>query len=468
MSDNSFTTVTRSSWGSRLSGSIGGVLIGILLFLAAFPLLFWNESRTVDRARAMKEGRAGVAALDRIDRVDPGMEGRLVWLTGEAVTEETLRDEEFAVAVNAIRLRRVVEMYQWVEDKESETKKKMGGGTETVTTYRYNKRWSDSPVDSSRFSKAADHANPPMPYGGREWSAERVTVGAFRLSDGLAKQIGDARPLAFEEAWLDALPEARRAEWIVADGGLYRPANAGSATAVPAAAETSAAPSDEARTTTAGGEPAAGGELASMSVDTLSLDMPKEPETAPATAVGQSPPPTTVPRRVPAAPEIGDVRVRFEAIRPQDVSVIAQQAGESLRAFQPATSSSRIELLAMGNVSAVAMFARAERANAMTAWLLRLLGFGMMASGISMVLAPIGVLADVIPLLGQIVRLGTGLAGLLMAAVLSTVTIAIAWLAARPVLGLALLAVAGLILVGGIAMAKKRPRPTGDTAAAPK
>ena len=159
MSDNSFTTVTQRSWGSRLGGSIGGVLVGILLFGAAFPLLFWNESRSVDRARAMKEGRAGVVTLDRVDKIDSGKEGRLVWLTGKAVTDETLRDEEFAVAVNAIRLRRTVEMYQWVEEKDSETKKKMGGGTETVTTYRYNKKWSDSPIDSSRFSKEDGHAN---------------------------------------------------------------------------------------------------------------------------------------------------------------------------------------------------------------------------------------------------------------------------------------------------------------------
>ena len=116
----------------------------------------------------------------------------------------------------------------------------------------------------------------------------------------------------------------------------------------------------------------------------------------------------------------------------------------------------------MGNVSADAMFAAAERENTMFAWLLRLVGFIMMAAGAGMVLAPIGVLADVLPIFGRIVRLGTGLAAFLVAAVLSTVTIAIAWIAVRPLLGLGLLVVAALLLVGGIKMAKSRSRPNPE------
>ncbi len=37
------TETTRESWGSRLGGSLRGVVIGLALFIAGFPLLFWNE-----------------------------------------------------------------------------------------------------------------------------------------------------------------------------------------------------------------------------------------------------------------------------------------------------------------------------------------------------------------------------------------------------------------------------------------
>ena len=36
------TETTTESWGSRLGGSIKGVLIGGALFIAGFPVLFYN------------------------------------------------------------------------------------------------------------------------------------------------------------------------------------------------------------------------------------------------------------------------------------------------------------------------------------------------------------------------------------------------------------------------------------------
>ena len=46
------TETTTVSWGSRLGSSLKGVLVGLGLFIAGFPVLFWNEGNTVTRARA--------------------------------------------------------------------------------------------------------------------------------------------------------------------------------------------------------------------------------------------------------------------------------------------------------------------------------------------------------------------------------------------------------------------------------
>ena len=45
MSDQ-FVTITRTSWLGNIMNSFVGVLLGIILFLVAFPVLWFNEGRT--------------------------------------------------------------------------------------------------------------------------------------------------------------------------------------------------------------------------------------------------------------------------------------------------------------------------------------------------------------------------------------------------------------------------------------
>ena len=78
-----------------------------------------------------------------------------------ATTSEILVDPSFGVAQQAIHLERRVSMYQWRESRESKTEKKLGGGTETITTYSYSKGWSDRPICWLRFFKAWASRRPP-------------------------------------------------------------------------------------------------------------------------------------------------------------------------------------------------------------------------------------------------------------------------------------------------------------------
>ena len=55
--------VTRASWFSRITESIKAVLIGLVLFFAAFPLLWWNEGRAVQTARSLDEGAGKVRSV---------------------------------------------------------------------------------------------------------------------------------------------------------------------------------------------------------------------------------------------------------------------------------------------------------------------------------------------------------------------------------------------------------------------
>ena len=46
------TEVTSQSWFQRIGSALMGVLLGIVLFLVSFPVLFINEGRAVKTAKS--------------------------------------------------------------------------------------------------------------------------------------------------------------------------------------------------------------------------------------------------------------------------------------------------------------------------------------------------------------------------------------------------------------------------------
>ncbi len=155
------------------------------------------------------------------------------------------------------------------------------------------------------------------------------------------------------------------------------------------------------------------------------------------------------------SPAVGDLRVSFSLVPATEVSVIARQKDDSFAPFQT-DAGDKLEMLQAGDVAAADMFQAAEEANVMMTWILRLVGFLMMMIGIGMVLRPIEVVADVVPLIGDLVGMGIGLVSFAIAAPLSLLTIAFAWIFYRPLLGIALIAVAVGIGVGLKSMAAKK------------
>ena len=150
--------------------------------------------------------------------------------------------------------------------------------------------------------------------------------------------------------------------------------------------------------------------------------------------------------RQPGAPSIGDVRVTFFATPSAEVSIIAKVNGDTFVPFR-ASNGNTFYRLAMGTQDMNGMFESAKSGNATTAWLLRGLGVVLCIAGFGMIFAPLKVLADVIPLLGNIVGAGTGLVAGLLGSAWSLVIIAIAWIRFRPVLGFCLLGAALTLVI---------------------
>lgn len=386
-----YTEVTSSGWLSRLGGAIKGVLIGTLLFLVSFPVLGWNEYRAVKTARSLEEGGKQLVeiASDKIDKAD---DGKFVHLKGKADTQDDLADDEFGVkSAKTIRLSRKVEMYQWVESSRTETRKKLGGGEEKVTTYTYSKEWSPKHVDSAGFNSAGRSAkessegvrieNPPMPYQSKAFSASKVTLGAFRLPSRLVDKIHKDEPLPVKES-------DKVKDFVVRDGGFYKHAK---------------------------GDKAAG------------------------------------------AAEVGDVRVSFAVTRPTEVSLYGKQYGDTIEPYQTKAGDALFELR-MGEMSGQEMIRQAESENTTMTWVLRLVGFVLMAVGIALVFGPLVAVADVIPFVGNLLGTGVAIFAVLIALPLTLLTIGLCWVAVRPMVGVPLVIAAALLIGGAVYLSRGRKK----------
>ena len=366
--------ITRVSWFTRLGRSLRGIVGGLLLFALGIVGLAWNEGRAVRSAKGLAEGASAVVQIPPDATYSQANQGKLVHLQGRAHSPQSLQDPQFAIQVEALRLRRQVEMLQWRERTESKTKTVVGGGTETTTTHHYEKIWSDRLIDSQSFKEAATHANPPaMPLESAEWTAEPIQLGKFRLGEGLVAQLSKFEEIPPPES----LPEGYSAQGNV----IFKSAN-------------------------------------------------------------------------PVTPQVGDLRITFKAALPAEVSVVARQSQGMLEAY-PTQHGTNIEMLAYGSLTAEQMFRKAEQANKALTWGLRILGFFVLFMGMQILLAPLAVLADVLPPLGRLTRMGTSLLAALIALPTGVVTIAIAWLAYRPLLGGGLLLLA-IAIPAGLWMSRRK------------
>ncbi len=370
MDDDSYTEVSTESWFSRIGASIKGILFGLILFIAAFPLLWWNEGRSVERYNSLKEGQ-GVVVSVAADAVNAANNGKLVHTQGLATTEEILQDDVFNVLAPAIKLERTVSMYQWKETEKSETSEKVGGSKTTTKTYSYSKDWSDDEINSSSFKQASNHGNPSMPYKSQTFQAQNVTLGAFALNPGQVSRLSGTQDFNVQ--------------------GIQAPAR--------------------------------------LSGKKLTI-------TGTSFYLGNNP----------ADPQIGDMKISFKTLKPSDVSIVAQQQGNSFIAYQTQAGSD-IDLLEMGLIDANAMFAAAQSENTIITWLIRAAGFIMMWLGLSMVFKQLSVLAAVLPFLGDLIAMGTGIFAFLLSLPCTLITIAIAWIAYRPLLAGILITVAVVAIV---------------------
>ena len=382
MSDRYTEVVSRRGLGGNIKRRFSGMIIGLILFLAAFPLLWWNEGQ-------LKQQHEGLDwLLQHAVSIDPSeagaaTDGQPVHLIGTPQTEESLTDPLFGLSLTGlIRLKRQVEMYQWKETETTRTRDTPGGGSETIKEYSYSKVWSEDAINSSGFAKRG-YDNPRMPFQSEWFDARQASFGVFRLEQNIIRLLDRTETLPLGSYQLTA-PDGFAP---VSDTSLYR--GSGS----------------------------------------------------------------------PSSPELGDLRIQFNYVAIQPVSIIARQSGNHLT---DVTTPNNLDylLVAQGHQAAEQLVEPRRSSEEMKAWIIRGVGILMMLIGVQGIFHFIGSLLGFIPFFRGFVG-GIGfLAGLMVALTLGSTTIALAWLAARPIFAIACLGLAAVTLLGGGVFGARNVRKT--------
>ncbi|XP_077986299.1 transmembrane protein 43-like [Glandiceps talaboti] len=329
-----------TTFAERLGLNFTSTCFGFILFVAAITLLSWNERRVVTLSSAVEEGLGLVVPLSTSQVAFDEHNNKLVHVMGTLTTNKLLEDLDYDVQVEAVKLRREVEMYQWEEIRR--TKQIYDAGeARTQTVYSYNKRWQPELIESEDFEENELHRNPiTMVAVSKEYTAEKVFLGTFRLSEGLITKISKYKLYTL----YDIPASAGNAQLY--NGYIYHGSD-------------------------------------------------------------------------PKTPQIGDVRIRFtyagvsgkqfthkfsDLGQPEQVSVLAKQVGATLTGYET-YSGEIIEMLMYGRLSAEEIFAKAENANSMMAWSLRLVGFLMLITSVILMHHVITVIVSWIPLIKELEKL---------------------------------------------------------------
>ena len=437
-----YTETTTTGYGTRVGNSFKAIGTGILLFCAGTALLWWNEGRAVKTEDMLNEVGKNYVEMENPNKKDASLEGELICGTAMATTEDSLVDKDFGVGAKAISLKRTTEYYQWVEHVKETKKDKLGGSEEVTREYTYTKSWVSSPVQSSEFKDPA-YQNKNMVLTTVEDDqqyAENVSFGAYKLNESLIKSISSREDmeLAIAEDLLKQFDGSTKAAYErfygVQKSNTQQPAQQpAQTTAIPDSVRAMLPDSVKAQLDSI---QAVNDSIAkAMEAAANKKDLEYVHQAGNVLYFG----------RVPGSPEVGDVRVTFEKVVPAKVTIMAVVDGDTFKPYK-AKNGKRYQTLRMGKKSGDEIVEADKDANTMFTWFLRLIGCLMVIGGLKGIFGFVETILKVVPFIAGIFGWGVGIVCTVIGVVWSLIIIALAWLFYRPLLGIALLLLAGFLV----------------------
>lgn len=159
------------------------VVIGAIFIIASIVAILGAEFSYIQATKEIQSIKSGAIHITP-EQFDSANEGKIVYISGFANTDEILRDTQFGVQENALSLKRVVYMYQW---SESDIKRRFLRLINLSALFGDNKQyrlsWSEGLNLDQNFSYPQGHENPKStPYYSQVYRAEHIKIGKFDIS----------------------------------------------------------------------------------------------------------------------------------------------------------------------------------------------------------------------------------------------------------------------------------------------
>jgi len=112
---------------------------------------------------------------------DASLNNKLVSATGIVNSDQIIGDNLYLSPNRFIAVERKVEMFAWVEKKETRSKTNVGGSETTETTYTYSREWTERTESSNNFTHPESHENPQKILESSTNKATSATVGVYNF-----------------------------------------------------------------------------------------------------------------------------------------------------------------------------------------------------------------------------------------------------------------------------------------------
>lgn len=398
------TQTTKVGYVNRLGGAIKGIFFGLLIFIASFAVLYWNEGK-VDKSNIAS---SATEINSSVPNTDTNLEGKLVYLNGNLSTNTMLGDDVYLKSGSYVALGRKVEVYAWVEESSTKTTNNVGGSQTQETTYSYKQNWVSSPADSSKFHSPIDHTNPSKVLSDNTWYATDAKVGVYSV-DASTISLPSFQPITLNDQTV-ILPVVATTTAKPVENDLMKLLSA----------------SDE--------------DIASeVGISTTKAEV----ETKPNQKVELNDNKVFVTSKGFSAPTVGDMRVSYSGIMSgTSVTILGRLDGSKISSMTDTKTGAKLYIASAGSFADILTSLHSSYKSGL--WIFRIIGFLMMWIGLSMVLAPLSVLLDVLPLLGSVSRGVISMVTFVISLVLTVVTVIVSKFLHSPVA----IAVAVVLIVG--------------------
>lgn len=391
-----YQEVKRTSYGKNIGNSFKGIFTGIFLVILCTIAIFWNENKAIKKYKAINRAQDVCVEMEDINTVNAEFDGKVVHAHGIATTSETLNDNLFGVSLNALSINRKVEYYQLVEKSKTEKKEKIGGATEEITTYYYERQWVSTPQSNSFKDTSVKEKNFVFAQVDEQTvEANDVRFGAYQLPEFIYSSIGGSEPAT------PNLDSTMLAEWnslVKHNLGLSN----------------------------------------SLDVNYINVN-------GNVVYIGTSS----------TNPSIGDVRITLTYVpNDQEISIIAKVKGNTFDKYADKNGKT-VSSVAAGDKTADEMFESLKQSNKIWTWVTRIILLILIISGFKKMVSIVPTLLKVLPFLGKGVEAILGFACTILGVVWTFLFIAIAWVAVRPVIAIILLVAIAALIVWLVMRSKK-------------